>query len=80
MVHFVSKAAYYAWCNDVGTLSKIPKDAKRRKAERASKLAQSLLDPHLKEIEKPRVVPYSDELFNSVAREWLIQTDQVRTY
>ena len=61
----------------MGAESKLPKDVKRRKEERESKLAQSLLDPHLKESTKPRVVPYSDELFNNVAREWLIQTDQV---
>ena len=37
---------------------------------------QTMLDPHLKE--KERIIPYSDALFNEVARHWLIATDQVR--
>lgn len=58
----------------------LPDDAKHRKAKTKETLRQSAVDDHFaqaKPEEKP--VPYSDELFQKAAIEWLIETDQVRT-
>lgn len=57
----------------------LPKDTSVRR-ERAKKQTQTRPDAHL--TERPHkehviVVPYSDELFNSAAQEWLITTEQV---
>ncbi len=57
----------------------LEKHVKARKANRKAEFEkQARLDEHLRPLpEKKRVVPYSDELFNEAAREWLIDTDQV---
>lgn len=54
----------------------LPKDTKARKEKAANRTSQSRLDGHLRE--HARLVPYSDELFNAAAQEWLIRTEQVR--
>lgn len=61
-------------------MSMLPKDTLARR-ESTKKQMQTRLDAHL--TERPQkehvvVVPYSDDLFNSAAQEWLITTEQVR--
>lgn len=55
----------------------LPRDTKNRR-ESAAADTQSRLDPHLKEKPvKERVIPYTDDLFQAAAIEWLVSTDQV---
>ena len=55
----------------------LPRDTKNRR-ESAAADTQSRLDPHLKEkLVKERVILYTDDLFQAVAIEWLVSTDQV---
>ena len=50
----------------------------RKKHAQASTAKQSFIDDHAVPIPpKERIVPYSDELFEQAAIEWLIETDQV---
>lgn len=67
---------YLEWCNVENFVSKLPNDIKLRKQKAEKKGRQTTLDPHVRE--KEQHVPYSDALFNEVARHWLIATDQVR--
>ncbi|KAM5545613.1 hypothetical protein V8D89_000651 [Ganoderma adspersum] len=68
------KPRYLKWCNSNDFVSKLPNDIKLHKENIEKKGRQTTLDPHIKE--KEWVVPYSDELFNEVARHWLIAMDQ----
>jgi len=57
--------------------SMLPKDLKAW-WEKAKANAQMSLDPHLEEMPmKKYVTPYNDVLFQQVAIEWLVSTDQV---
>ncbi|KAL1949584.1 hypothetical protein VTO73DRAFT_8465 [Trametes versicolor] len=68
------EGVYLAWCQANEFVSMLPKDTKARKEKAANKASQSRLDGHLRE--HTRLVPYSDELFNAAAQEWLIRTEQ----
>jgi hypothetical protein len=57
----------------------LPKAVARRKTvalEGASALTQSGLDGHLRPVKAEPIVPFSNELFQEAATEWLISTDQ----
>lgn len=58
----------------------LPKDSNARKENAAaSAQSQSRLDGHLKPLPpKEIIVEYTDEAFDEAAREWLIETNQVR--
>ena len=74
---------YNIWCIKNNFESKLLKATKARKnaVKAAETLAQSSLDPHLKECKpKKHVVPYSNSLFISAATEWPIAMDQVSTF
>jgi hypothetical protein len=60
----------------------IPKDvAERKKATAAAAASQSTINDHAVPLEpKAKVIPYSHELFQQAALEWLIETDQVLLY
>ena len=57
----------------------LPDDTKARRAKMTEEnVRQSHVDEHFKVTtpeDKPQ--PYSDEIFNQAAREWLIETNQV---
>lgn len=79
-IQFKHKGVYIKWCHANQFESKLPKDVKARKEEaaRKAKPAQSTLDTHLED--RPhREAPYSDNIFEQAALEWLIATDQVRS-
>jgi hypothetical protein len=51
---------------------------RKKETMRVEEERQETLDLHLRERpSKPKVIPYSDELFRQAAIEWLIETDQV---
>ncbi|KAE9382730.1 hypothetical protein BT96DRAFT_743779, partial [Gymnopus androsaceus JB14] len=56
----------------------IPKDVKIRKnAAEPAAASQTVIDDHAVPLpRKEWVLPYSDELFQQAAIEWLIETDQ----
>lgn len=56
----------------------LPEDTKSRKDEIKEKLQQTQVNDHFKKAppeNKPE--PYSDELFEQAAIQWLVETDQV---
>ncbi|KAE9387809.1 hypothetical protein BT96DRAFT_736276, partial [Gymnopus androsaceus JB14] len=69
---------YRQWCKANDFTSMIPKDVKIRKnAAEAAAASQTVIDDHAVPLpHKERVLPYSDELFQQAAIEWLIETDQ----
>ncbi|KAI1782187.1 hypothetical protein LXA43DRAFT_906527, partial [Ganoderma leucocontextum] len=70
------KGAYIQWCKKNNFTSMLPNDVKARK-KTVDGRTQSRLDKHLRE-QPPKqcTVPYSDEVFNEAAHQWLIETDQ----
>jgi len=60
----------------------LPDDTKARREKMTEEnVRQSHVDEHFKVAtpeDKPQ--PYSDEIFNEAAREWLIETNQVRYF
>ncbi|KAJ2924369.1 hypothetical protein H1R20_g12725, partial [Candolleomyces eurysporus] len=66
------QGSYNAWCKRNGAELKLPAAVRARKD--AKKAQQSTLDDVVEE--KERVVPYSDTLFQEVAEDWLIATNQ----
>lgn len=58
----------------------LPGDTKERKIAAAaeSKTEQTHVDSHFRTLEPgEKPVPYSDELFQEAAIQWLVETDQV---
>jgi hypothetical protein len=58
----------------------LPDDAKERKnvAAAESKTEQTQVDSHFRTLEPgEKPAPYSDELFQEAAYQWLVETDQV---
>ncbi|KAF9016873.1 hypothetical protein BDP27DRAFT_1169342, partial [Rhodocollybia butyracea] len=69
---------YRQWAKANNFRSMIPKDvAERKKATAAAAASQSTINDHAVPLEpKAKVIPYSHELFQQAALEWLIETDQ----
>ncbi|KAF6744250.1 hypothetical protein DFP72DRAFT_826137, partial [Ephemerocybe angulata] len=72
---------YNKWCERNDFLSMLPKTVHARRdalaAAAASTSTQQTLDGHVHPIDPaPRVIKYSDALFQQVAEEWLIATNQ----
>jgi hypothetical protein len=67
---------YRTWVKGTNFESKLPGDVTARKKKAVQ--AQQTLDADLveKKLTK-KVLPYSDQLFKTVAIEWLVATDQV---
>ncbi|KAF5340659.1 hypothetical protein D9611_007287 [Ephemerocybe angulata] len=78
--HIGSKheTSYNTWCRKNNFTSKLPKHVVARKlaAEKASKtgMRQKTLDDHI--CDTPQLLPFTDDLFQEAAVEWLISTDQ----
>jgi hypothetical protein len=59
----------------------LPEDTKARKADIVAKLQQSQVNNHFPNVvpvprdERPK--PYTDEVFEEAAIQWLVKTDQV---
>ncbi|KAE9392984.1 hypothetical protein BT96DRAFT_829877 [Gymnopus androsaceus JB14] len=70
--------AYQQWAKANDFKSMIPKDvADRKNAEATAIGEQGTINDHAVPLEpKPRIIPYSDELFQQAAIEWLVETDQ----
>lgn len=67
------------WAKNKGFTSMLKNDVEARKKQVQASAEQSFIDDHAVPIvPKERAVPYSDELFEQAAIEWLIETDQVR--
>ena len=62
--------------------SKLPEDVqKRKKALQDEKARQKHIYEHIQEmLRKERVIAYSEGVFHRAACEWLMITDQVRSY
>ncbi|KAF9058405.1 hypothetical protein BDP27DRAFT_1241318, partial [Rhodocollybia butyracea] len=69
---------YRKWAKANNFTSMIPADTKARKAAAlAASASQTLIHDHATPLPpKVHVAPYSDELFEQAALEWLIETDQ----
>jgi hypothetical protein len=65
----------WAKANNFESMLKVDVEARKKEAEAS---AQTVIDDHaVPVLPKERVLPYSDELFEQAAIEWLIETDQV---
>ncbi|KAF8166190.1 hypothetical protein BJ912DRAFT_245701 [Pholiota molesta] len=72
-------SVYNKWCEKNAFQSKLPGAIKARKDEEKARdrKQQASLDPHLRErVPTTPVAPYSHELFQRVAVEWLVSTNQ----
>ncbi|KAF8202099.1 hypothetical protein BJ912DRAFT_1109650 [Pholiota molesta] len=72
-------STYNKWCEQNTFLSKLPGAVKARKDEEKARdrKQQASLDPHLREpVPTMPVALYSHELFQRVAVEWLVSTNQ----
>ncbi|KAF8338598.1 hypothetical protein F5887DRAFT_889826 [Amanita rubescens] len=69
---------YRRWCKKTGFKSMLPEDTKARRAALLEEtLRQTEVDEHFtKQKPEDRPQPYSDKLFEEVAIQWLIETDQ----
>ena len=77
------QSVYNTWCKKEGFESKLPKAVRARKDADIAKdrAKQQSLDPHLVERTQDEYIPpYSDDLMQEVAIEWLIATDQVSSF
>ncbi|KAF8440930.1 hypothetical protein L210DRAFT_3399785, partial [Boletus edulis BED1] len=70
------QAEYLKWAKENDFVSMLPKDCKQcKKSAAAGQWTQ--LDSHLQPINaKPKLAPYSDQLFHEAAIQWLVNTDQ----
>jgi hypothetical protein len=75
----LSQGAYLEWVKSTpGALNKLPEHLANLKKTKLSQ-DQSMVTEHFsKAPPKEYVIPYSDDLFQQAAIEWLIATDQVR--
>ncbi|KAF6741045.1 hypothetical protein DFP72DRAFT_835444, partial [Ephemerocybe angulata] len=68
---------YVKWCDRNDFLSMLPKAVRARREAAEATQQQQTLDAHLQSIpQAPPVLKYSDALFQEVAEEWLIMTNQ----
>ncbi|KAF6747684.1 hypothetical protein DFP72DRAFT_821472, partial [Ephemerocybe angulata] len=68
---------YTKWCDRNDFLSMLPKAVRARREAIHAAATQQTLDGHVQPLPpSTRVIKYSDALFQEVAEEWLIATNQ----
>ncbi|KIJ23927.1 hypothetical protein M422DRAFT_56637 [Sphaerobolus stellatus SS14] len=72
------KGDYLKWVKDTpGAINKLPEYLAEQRKKQDEKLQQSMVTDHFNKAEpKECIIPYSNELFQQAATEWLIATDQ----